>query len=154
MSRRQTIPEQWLIIEAGTGERLRKVRRLPRGSGVLFLCRLIPSEGRWLRSLAHLRRLTVLHEGARTAVRVHNIGELRRALLRRAPLILLSPLYPTRSHTDWRPFPRMRAAALARLASRKVIALGGMDERRFRLVRDLGFVGWAGISAWSRRQVH
>jgi thiamine-phosphate pyrophosphorylase len=42
----------------------------------------------------------------------------------------------------------MRAAALARLAGRKLVALGGMDERRFRRVERLGFVGWAGISAF------
>jgi thiamine-phosphate pyrophosphorylase len=42
----------------------------------------------------------------------------------------------------------MRAAALVRLAGPTAIALGGMDERRFRGVRALGFQGWAGIDAW------
>jgi thiamine-phosphate pyrophosphorylase len=45
----------------------------------------------------------------------------------------------------------MRAAALVRLAGRNAIALGGMDARRFRLVRRLGFQGWAGIGAWLAR---
>jgi thiamine-phosphate pyrophosphorylase len=31
-----------------------------------------------------------------------------------------------------------------------VIALGGMDEHRFRRVQKLGFAGWAGIDAWLR----
>jgi hypothetical protein len=31
--------------------------------------------------------------------------------------------------------------------------LGGMDERRFERVRPLGFVGWAGITAWKRGKI-
>jgi thiamine-phosphate pyrophosphorylase len=69
-------------------------------------------------------------------------------LFARVPLILLSPIHSTRSHPDWRPIPRMRAAAYARLAGRRLIALGGMDERRFERIERLGFVGWAGIDAW------
>jgi membrane protein DedA with SNARE-associated domain len=42
----------------------------------------------------------------------------------------------------------MRAATLARLADRRAIALGGMDQRRFARVQALGFAAWAGISTW------
>lgn len=63
-------------------------------------------------------------------------------------MVLLSPLFPTDSHPDWKPLKRMRAAAFARLARRKLIALGGMDARRFARIRHLGFKGWAGISAF------
>lgn len=90
----------------------------------------------------------MIDEAGGAAVRVHNIRELRRALLARTPLILLSPIYPTRSHPDWAALQRMRAAALARLGGRRLIALGGMDERNFRRVERLGFQGWAGISAF------
>jgi thiamine-phosphate pyrophosphorylase len=79
---------------------------------------------------------------------VHNVRELPGALLARTPLILLSPLYPTSSHPGWKPIPRMRAAALARLGERKLLALGGMDARKYALVKRLGFRGWAGISAF------
>jgi len=79
---------------------------------------------------------------------VHGVEELRRALLRRVPLILLSPLFETQSHPAWKPLPTMRAAALARLAGRRVIALGGMDAQRHAHIASLGFVGWAGISAF------
>jgi thiamine-phosphate pyrophosphorylase len=65
-------------------------------------------------------------------------------------MLLLSPLYPTRSHPGWAAIPRMRSATLARLAGRKLIALGGMNEQRFRRVGPLGFAGWAGIRAWLR----
>jgi thiamine-phosphate pyrophosphorylase len=156
MKRRQSsIPRQWLIVDARLRDRLlNRVRRLPRGSGVLVLCHDLSvgdreSLIRRLRRAATAKGLCVIGE-ARQAARVHGLGELRRALLRRAPLILLSPLCPTRSHPHWRPIPRMRAAAYARLAGRRLIALGGMDERRFRRIERLGFVGWAGIDAWLR----
>jgi thiamine-phosphate pyrophosphorylase len=88
--------------------------------------------------------------GTRCAARVHNVRELRRALAARVPLILLSPIFATRSHPEWKPLPRMRAAALARLAGRRAIALGGMNRRRFKVIEKLGFIGWAGIDAWIR----
>jgi thiamine-phosphate pyrophosphorylase len=101
-----------------------------------------------LRMEARRRGLTVVVEGSGRAERVHNPRELTRASLARTPMILLSPLYPTRSHPDWSPMPRMRAAALARLGGRKLLALGGMDARKFDRIRRLGFQGWAGISAF------
>ena len=79
---------------------------------------------------------------------MHDVRELRRALLKRTPIILLSPIHPTQSHPDWRPQPRMRAAALARLARRKLFALGGMNRKRYAKIAPLGFIGWAGISAF------
>jgi thiamine-phosphate pyrophosphorylase len=146
MKRRQSLPEQWLILDSGLAEAA--VRRLPPGSGVLVLGDLRAGSWRRLRALARGRGLTVVREG-RPASRVHNVRELRRALLRRTPLVLLSPLFPTRSHPEWAPIPPMRAAALARLGKRRLLALGGMDARKFARVRGLGFQGWAGISAWS-----
>ena len=145
MPRRQTIPSQWLIV-AGPDD-MHTVRRLPRGSGVLLLEPLSGKDMRRLRHLAQHRGLTVVRDG-REAIRVHNGQELSRALLARKPLILLSPLCPTGSHPDWAPIPRMRAAAMARLARRRLFALGGMDSRKFARISRLGFQGWAGISAF------
>jgi thiamine-phosphate pyrophosphorylase len=42
----------------------------------------------------------------------------------------------------------MRAAALARLGGRNLLALGGMNARRFRRIERLGFYGWAAIDAF------
>jgi thiamine-phosphate pyrophosphorylase len=151
VTRRQTTPEQWLIangrIEAALWQ---VVRKLPRGSGVLLLQRPDPEQGRRLRHLARRRGLMMLVESPRRASRAHNSRELRNALLRRSPLIFLSPMWPTHSHPDWSPLPRMRAAALARLAGRRAFALGGMNAKRYAKIARLGFIGWAGISAWSR----
>ena len=144
MRRRQTVPRQWLIVMAD--EDVSSAARLPRGSGVLLLACLSAGAQRRLRSLARLRDLRVA--SGESAARVHNLGELRRALLARTPLVLLSPIHPTATHPGWVPIPRMRAAALARLAKRQLLALGGMNPKRYAAVERLGFIGWAGISAF------
>ena len=148
MTRRQTMPERWFVADERDRELWRTIRKLPRGCGVLVLGETSSSERRRLRQLGSLRRLAIVAEQPGAAVRVHNIAELRKALLERTPVILLSPVYPTRSHPDRPPLPRMRAAALAALADRRLIALGGMDSKRYAAVKPLGFVGWAGISAF------
>lgn len=149
MTRRQSIARQWLIV-SGTLEREAQasLRRLPRGAGVLLLHRLDKAEARRIRNLATLRGLTVVPEATGAAARVHNLTELRAALLRRTPIILLSPMFETPTHPDWQPLSRMRAATLARLARRNTLALGGMNERRYATIASLGFIGWAGISAF------
>ena len=145
MTRRQTVPRQWLIV---TSPDLAPVGRLAHGSGVLVVGPMQSGDARRLRRIAERRKLTIVWEARRSASRVHNASELRTALTHRTPLILLSPIYPTRSHPDWKPLPRMRAAALARLANRRAIALGGMNPKRYAIVAPLGFRGWAGISAF------
>jgi hypothetical protein len=146
MRRRQTVPRQWLIVS--DEDALAVVTRLPRGSGVILLGPRSVSEIRRMRQVARHRELTVVGESRAGAARVHNVRELRRALLARTPLILLSPLWPTGSHPDWLPIRRMRAAALARLGGRKLLALGGMNQERYARVAPLGFIAWAGISAF------
>jgi thiamine-phosphate pyrophosphorylase len=149
MTRRQTMPEQWLIIDQTSDRPMwSSLRRLPCKGGVLLLEELDSTEGRRLRRLARVRSLMVVAEAPRTAARVHNMHELRKALLRRSPLVLLSPIYPTSSHPDWQPLPRMRAATLARLTGRNAVALGGMNRKRYARIAPLGFKGWAGISAF------
>ncbi len=155
MNRRQTVPRQWLVADNRTGSDLvPALRRLPRGSGVLVLYRKLPpgERGRLLirlRRIARSRGLLLVDEAANDSARIHDIGELRRASLRRVPLVFLSPLYPTRSHPGRRPLGRMPAAALARLSLAPVIALGGMSAKRFSRIEPLGFQGWAGIDAWT-----
>ena len=157
MRRGQTsIPTRWLVADGRLGDRLwRAAERLPRGSGILLLFRELPRRERArlaarLRALARRRGLVVADELAGDAARVHDAEEIRQAALRGIPLLLLSPVYPTRSHPDRRPLPRMRAAALLRLARVPVIALGGMSQNRFASVAALGFHGWAGIDGWLR----
>ncbi|HEU4968330.1 thiamine phosphate synthase [Sphingomonas sp.] len=154
MKRRQTVPRQWLVADSRLGERLwRAIRKLPRGSGILFLYRDLPNGQRarliaQLRRLARARGLVLADEAAGAARRVHNSKEMLRAGMAGAAVVFLSPMFETRSHPEWKPIPRMRAAALVRLSNSPVIALGGMDERRFREIQKLGFSGWAGIDAY------
>jgi len=154
--RQSSIPERWFVADVRAGSDLwPAVRRLPPGSGVLLLYRDLPARERErlrtkLRRIARQRRLLVIDEAAGEGVRVHDIGEVRRAARARTPLLFLSPIFPTRSHPDWRPLQRLKAAALIRLSRVPVIALGGMNGNRFRRVRRLGFQGWAGIDAWIR----
>ena len=152
MKARQWKPRQWLIADDRLGDRLLPIaRKLPPGSGVLVLYRDLPRRERQnvVRRLRRIERgALIVDEAKGHAARVHDIRELRRALLARAPMILLSPLFPTASHPGWKPIARMRAAALARLAGGKLIALGGMSARRFARVERLGFQAWAGIDAF------
>jgi thiamine-phosphate pyrophosphorylase len=155
MKRRQTrTPQRWLVADERTGGELpAALRRLPPGSGVLLLYRDMAAGKRarllaMLRRLARRRGLVIVDEAAGEAARVHILEELLNAGLGRVPLLFLSPMAPTRSHPGRPPLPRMKAAALLRLAKVPVIALGGMNEQRFAAVRRLGFAGWAGIDAW------
>ncbi|HUG45686.1 MAG TPA: thiamine phosphate synthase [Sphingomicrobium sp.] len=156
MKRRQTsLPRQWLVADHRSGDSLwRTLRRLPRGSGVLVLYRDLPRPERSrlvskLRRNGALRGLVIVDEAQGEAARVHDPVEIRQAALGRSKLLFLSPIYPTSSHPDWKRLPRMRAAALVRLANAPVVALGGMESKRFKSVAVLGFYGWAGIDAWS-----
>ena len=148
MRRGQRVPRQWLIVTRDHGGLLDAARRLGGGSGVLLLAPVSAARMRKLRLVAAQRGLAIVQENRGKAARVHNVRELRVALLRRTPLILLSPIHNTPSHPDWPPIPRMRAAALGRLGGRRLIALGGMDARKFAQIERLGFQGWAGISAF------
>ena len=149
MTRRQTVPRQWLILPTLDDPALNALpRQLSRRSGVIVIGAPAAPELRRLRRIARACELTVAVEARGESARVHNTPELRKALLRGVPLILLSPIFSTNSHPDWRPISRMRAAALARLANRRLLALGGMNGDRYSKIAPLGFIGWAGISAF------
>jgi thiamine monophosphate synthase len=146
MTRRQTMPRQWMIVDTAADDASLEAARY--GTGILVIGRPGAAQLRRMRLLARSRRLAIAIEEDGESARVHNLRELRSALLRGVPLILLSPIFPTRSHPDWPPIPRMRAAAWARLANRRLVALGGMNAQRYAKIASLGFIGWAGISAF------
>lgn len=152
------------------------LERLPRGAGVVFRHHATPlAERRRLfarvRRVARRRGLLLVRAGDRTLrgeAGVHGQGGRgngqKRGLLtwpahdRRqalagvragARLLFVSPVFATRSHPGARPAGPVRAAAIARGLPVTVIALGGMDARRFRRLRALGFDGYAAIDAWN-----
>jgi len=76
----------------------------------------------------------------------HDLGELGLAARLGADAVLLSPVFPTRSHPGAPVLGPVRFRRLARQARLPVIALGGMDARR---ARALGWRSWAAIDGLS-----
>jgi thiamine-phosphate pyrophosphorylase len=176
MDRRQPLPRLWLMTDERQGETLwEALRRLPRGSGIVFRhYGLPPAERRALfgavRRLARGRGLLLLLAGApgealawgadgshgagpRSGVRrlrsapAHDLAGLRAAERAGADFVFLSPVFPTRSHPGALALGPRRFDALARASRLPVIALGGMDALKARRLREA--YGWAGLDAWS-----
>jgi len=154
----------------------RALRSLPRGSGVIFRhYHLPPAERaarfRRLRTVARNRGLLLAWAGpAREARRhraaacygsprqlshgpalprlatAHSLHDIGAAGQSRADAILLSPVFPTRSHPGAPSLGPLRFRLLAARCPVPVVALGGMDARRARLLS--GF-GWAAIDGLS-----
>ena len=168
MHRRQPLPRLWLMTDERMGERLWDgLERLPAGSGVVFRHYSLGPDARrmlWedIRTIARQRQFVLIAAGAslpgadgchnrrgsgiRTAS-AHNLRELKAAERRGADLVFLSPVFATRSHPNAIALGGARFAFIARQAQVPVIALGGMDARKARLLR--GAYGWAAIDAWS-----
>jgi thiamine-phosphate pyrophosphorylase len=124
-----------------------RVRKIARRRGLLLVLAGTPREAAaWRADGAHGRSRH--QRSARPLLRTapaHNARELAKA---RAHAVLLSPVFETRSHPGVRTLGPMRFARLARMSEAPVIALGGMDARRFRHMTRLGAYGWAGIDAF------
>jgi len=143
------------------------LKRLPRGSGVVFRHYATPiAERRRLFSrvvrIARARGLVVVRAGAwcgpgangvhnqrgrrlRT-VAAHSRDEALAAVRRGADMVFVSPVFATRSHPGAAVLGVELAEGIARELPVPAIALGGMDAARFRGLK--GFYGWAGIDAW------
>ena len=82
-------------------------------------------------------------------ISAHNAREIARANRLGADLLFLSPVFPTQSHRHAAPLGLMRFAALVRNSAAPVIALGGMEAKRYRRMAPLGAHGWAAVDALS-----
>lgn len=164
------LPRRWLMTDERMGDGLwEALARLPRGSGVVFRHYSLPPAARRalferVRRIARRQRFLLVaagparvgrgmagshgrHYGALTAP-VHSLREAMAAERAGARLVFVSPIYATRSHAGARVLGRARLGLMIRKVEVPVIALGGMDERRWRALRLLGVHGWAGIDAW------
>lgn len=151
--------------------------RLPRGSGFVFRHYGLPPRDRQdrFRTLARTARRfghrVVLSGSPRQArrwradgvyggsgrlaggpallrlVTVHSLRELTRANLGRADLVLLSPIFPTRSHPGAPSLGPIRFHLLAARSRAPVVALGGMSAYR---ARSLGIRKWAAIQSLAK----
>lgn len=148
------------------------LKALPRGSGLIFrhyqlcpaarrarfheLAALARRKGHWLAlagSAAQARRWgadaaygspgqLVAGPALPRLVTAHALRELAAARRSRADAVLLSPVFPTRSHPGTKGLGVVRFRLLARRAGLPVIALGGMNHHR---ARRTGGAGWAAI---------
>jgi thiamine-phosphate pyrophosphorylase len=150
----------WLVTDARNDAWLdRAIARLPRGSGVIFRHYHLPPKERaerlsevrrWCRRFGH--RLEIGGDGygppspRRSLATTHNLREIGRANRFGAQAVLLSPVFPTRSHPGGSALGRLKFLTLARHARGPVIALGGMTGHRFRSLR---VHGWAAIDGLS-----
>lgn len=151
----RTAPTLWLMTDERMGAALwPALAALPRGSGVVFrhVATEAPERAVLFARVAQIarRRRLVLIEGGSVAQRrvLHPAHSIREAIAARragAALVLVSPVYPTRTHPGARALGPLRAAAIARAARVPAIALGGMTRGRFKRMKALGFFGWAAI---------
>lgn len=174
--RHPPLPTLWLMTDERIGDVVKAVESLPRGSGIVFRHHATPlAERRKLfdavRAIALRRRLililadtpsrarnwgadgahhrsTLQGAGLRT-VAIHNARELHLARRIGADLMFVSPVFSTRSHPDARTLGPVRLGLLVGRSRHAVVALGGMDARKFRRLQGLGLHGWAAIDALS-----
>jgi thiamine-phosphate pyrophosphorylase len=167
MARLKPLPAVWLISDERNDAVLETaLKLLPRGSGFIFRHYHLPKDERRARfaALARLARAKghlVALAGSRTEARrwgadlaygsrgdlapVHSLHELGRAA--QAAAVLLSPVFPTRTHPGAATLGPLRFRLLAARAKLPVIALGGMNPRT---AKRLGWNYWAGIDAFLR----
>lgn len=177
MPARQTFPELWLVTDERNDALLdQAIRRLPRGSGLIYRHYHL-SDGERVarfRELARLARargmVVVLGDSALTAAEwgadgiygapralaprrdmlrlatAHSLAEIADANHAGADAVLLSPAFPTRSHPGAAALGPVRFRLIAQFAQMPVIALGGMDPQR---ADRLGWPCWAAIDGLS-----
>jgi thiamine-phosphate pyrophosphorylase len=167
-SHAKELPRRWLMTDSRLDEHLwTALAALPRGAGVILRHYELPlAERRALFAkvarIARRRGLLLVvagkdrfghapghgrHRGTLTAP-VHSRREAFGAIRNGAKLLLASPVHPTRSHPGAPTLGPTRLGLLIRGLDVPVVALGGMNERRWRALRPLGVHGWAGIDAW------
>jgi thiamine-phosphate pyrophosphorylase len=99
--------------------------------------------------LAHrARRLKAAHPGWIVTVAAHSALAARRALAGGADAVVVSAVFPSRSTSAGPPMGALRLAILVRRAAGPVYALGGVDNKKARLLKDTGLVGLAAVDAF------
>lgn len=171
------LPRIWLLTDERQGESLwLALEQLPRGAGIVVRHYSLPRHERdqlfgRIRAIGKRRGWVVAYACAMADARrlsadavygkngrgtlpwlcpVHNHREIAAAERAGADLLLLSPVFVTRSHHGGKALGAVRFGLLARTARRPVIALGGMTSKRARQLTALGADGYAAIDAWIR----
>lgn len=169
---KRRVPVCWLMCDARLGTRMSAiVAAMPPRSAVVVRpyamqvekrAELIRSIRRVARAKHHLLLIAGggsdagfdgRHGGAcRTkgflSLPVHDRRELAQANRLGADAVLISPVWPTRSHPDGNTLGRQGFACLAAASMARPVALGGVRARQFARLRIHGATGWAAIDAW------
>ena len=157
------LPVRWLLTDERMPELWGALARLPPGSGVIFRHHATPAAKRLalfrrVRRIARARGLVLhaanpplpapIHGRVRGATSwpAHDRAEALAGWKAGARLLLVSPVFPTRSHPGASALGPVKAARIGRGLGVPMVALGGMTERRWRRLR--GFDGWAGVDAF------
>ncbi len=168
-NKRTPVPSLILISDGRNDAALeRALARLPCGSALVFRHYHLPEAAR-RRRFERLKRIAHVHGvgiiGARTPrgwrvdgsygtprevagtkglrlATAHSLAEIGAAVRAKADAVLLSPVFPTRSHPGGRVLGPLRFLLMARRSPIPVIALGGMTRRR---AAGLPVHGWAAI---------
>jgi thiamine-phosphate pyrophosphorylase len=99
--------------------------------------------------LAHrARRLKAAHPRWIVTAAAHSARAARRALAFGADAVVVSAVFESRSVSAGAPLGPLRLAILARWAGGPVIGLGGVDNKKARLLKDTGLTGLAAVDAF------
>lgn len=176
MAQDQSVPDIWLLSDDRNDAVLEEaIGRLPPGSGFVFRHYHLDADARAVRFaqilplLRHAGHWAIVSGGFRTAEKwgadgvygglgaiapaelrwiatAHNEAEIADANEYGACAVMLSPVFPTRSHPGAASLGSDRFRELAALSAIPVIALGGMTAER---ARDLNWPRWAAVDGLS-----
>jgi thiamine-phosphate pyrophosphorylase len=100
--------------------------------------------------LAHqARRLKAAHPRWIVTAAAHSAAAARRALAAGADAVVLSTAFASRSASAGAPMGAIRLGILVRGVKGPIYALGGIDNKKARLLKDTGLVGLAAVDAFT-----
>lgn len=132
----------------------RRLAGIARGRGLLLLvgadadlARRLGADGVHLpERLAHrARRLKAAHPRWIVTAAAHSPRAARRALSAGADAAVVSTVFASRSASAGAPMGPIRLAILVRRAGGAIYGLGGVDNKKARLLKDTGLVGVAAV---------
>jgi thiamine-phosphate pyrophosphorylase len=102
--------------------------------------------------LAHrARRLKAAHPRWIVTAAAHSVFAARRALAAGADAVVVSTVFASRSVSAGRPMGAVRLALLVRHVKGPVYGLGGIDNKKARLLKDTGLIGLAAADGLNPR---
>ncbi len=93
----------------------------------------------------HARRLKAAHPSWIVTAAAHSEAAARRALAAGADAAMVSTVFASRSVSAGQPMGAVRLAGLVRRVNGPIYGLGGIDNKKARLLKDTGLVGLAAV---------